>query len=147
MPRIKIDLPESFSFSTSLAVRITDLNYGAHVGNDKVLSFLHEARVRFLNFLGYTELNMEGVGIIMADAALIFKNEIYYGDELMIGIQAGEYSRVGFELIYKIEKKSEGQFITVAIAKTSMVCFDYGMKKVVGLPEAAKKSLMRTLNG
>ena len=40
MARIKIDLPDSFSFSTSFAVRITDLNYGAHVGNDKVLSFL-----------------------------------------------------------------------------------------------------------
>ncbi len=80
MSRIKIDLPESFSFSTSIPVQITDLNYGAHVGNDKVLSFLHEARVRYLQSLGYTEFNMEGIGLIMSDAALIFKNEMFYGD-------------------------------------------------------------------
>ena len=141
MPRIKIDLPESFSFSTSIAVRITDLNYGGHVGNDKVLSFIHEARVRYLKSLDYTELNMEGVSMIMADAALIFKNEMYYGDELLINIKAVEFSRVGFDLIYKMEKKSEDQLLTVAIAKTAMVCFDYGLKKVVGLPEAARKKL------
>ena len=74
----------------------------------KCFLFLHEARVRFLHSLGYTELNLEGVGLIMADAALVFKNEIYYGDELLISIQPVEFSRVGFELIYKIEKKSVG---------------------------------------
>jgi acyl-CoA thioester hydrolase len=141
MSRIKIDLPESFTFSTSFAVRITDLNYGAHVGNDTVLSFVHEARVRFLNSLGYTELNMEGAGLIMADAAIIFKNEMYYGDELLISIRAVEFSRVGFDLIYKMEKKSAGQPITVAIVKTAMVCYDYGLKKVGSLPESAKNKL------
>lgn len=141
MPRIKIDMPEGFSFSTSLVVRITDLNYGGHVGNDKVLSFLHEARVLFLQSLGYKELNIEGVGMIMADAALIFKNEMYYGDELVISIQPVDFSRVGFDLVYKIEKKSEQAMILVAIAKTAMVCYDYSMKKVVGLPEKARANL------
>jgi acyl-CoA thioester hydrolase len=136
MARIKIDLPESFSFSTSITVRITDLNYGAHVGNDTVLSFIHEARVRYLQSLGYSELNLEGVGLIMADAALVFKNEIYYGDELLISIRAAEFSRVGFDLIYKMEKKNADQSLPlVALVKTAMVCFDYEQKKVVPLPE------------
>src|SRR5450432_3750968 len=133
MSRIKIDLPESFSFTTSFPVRITDLNYGGHVGNDQVLSFLHEARVRYLQSLGYSELNLEGVSLIMADAALIFKNEMYYRDELEISIQAVEFSRVGFDLIYKIEKKMLDQSTVLALAKTAMVCFDYGLKKVAPL--------------
>jgi len=142
MARIKIDLPEAFSFSTSFMVRITDLNYGAHVGNDTVLSFIHEARVRYLQSLGYSELNLEGVGLIMADAALVFKNEIYYGDQLLISIRAVEFSRVGFDLIYKMEKKPADQpLILVALVKTAMVCFDYELKKVVSLPENAEKKL------
>jgi acyl-CoA thioester hydrolase len=122
-------------------VLITDLNYGAHVGNDKVLSFLHEARMRYLQSLGYTELKLEGAGMIMADAAIVFKSEMYYGDELLISIQPVEFSRVGFELIYKIEKKSEGKLVTVVVAKTTMICYDYGLKKIVPLPEPAKKRL------
>jgi acyl-CoA thioester hydrolase len=141
MPRIKIDLPETFSFTTSFAVRVTDLNYGNHVGNDTVLSFLHEARMQFLQSLGYSELNLEGVSLIMADAALVFKNEMYYGDDLLISIRPVDFSRVGFDLLYKIEKKSEGKQILAATAKTAMICFDYGLKKVVHLPEAARMKL------
>jgi acyl-CoA thioester hydrolase len=141
MPRIKIDLPESFSFTTSFAVRVTDLNYGNHVGNDKVLSFLHEARMQFLHERGYSEFNLEGVSLIMADAALVFKNEMYFGDELMISIQPVEFNRMGFELLYKIEKKSEGKPIVAAVAKTLMICFDYQLKKVVNLPETARIKL------
>jgi acyl-CoA thioester hydrolase len=143
MSRIKIDTPPFFSYSTSLAVRITDLNYGSHVGNDKVLSFLHEARMRFLQSLGYSELQMEGVSLIMADAALVFRNEMYYGDELLISIQPVEFSRVGFDLVYQIEKKINDQPLLMVMAKTAMICFDYGLKKVVALPEAAKNRLFR----
>ena len=142
MARIKIDLPDTFAFTTTLTVRVTDLNYGSHAGNDTVLGFIHEARVQYLQSLGYREFNMEGVGLIMADAALIFKNEIFYGDELLISIRATEFTRVGFELIYKIEKKQADPPLTmVAIAKTNMACFDYDRKKVVPLPEKAVLSL------
>lgn len=70
MAKIKIELPNRFSFSTLIPVRITDINYGGHVGNDTVLSILHEARVQFLNHFGYQELNESGVGLIMKDVAI-----------------------------------------------------------------------------
>ena len=142
MARIKIDIPASFCFSTPFAVRITDLNYGSHVGNDQVLSFLHEARVRYLASLGYTEMNLEGIALIMSDAALVFKNEIYYEDDLLISVQPEEVGRIGFELVYKIEKKSAEQLIIVALGKTAMVCFDYTLKKIVTLPETVRTKLV-----
>ena len=72
MARLKIDLPEQFSFSTSIPVRITDLNYGNHVGNDAVLSIIHEARMQFLKSFGYTEMGFAGAGMIMSDVAIEF---------------------------------------------------------------------------
>jgi YbgC/YbaW family acyl-CoA thioester hydrolase len=141
MPRIKIDLPKTFSFSATIAVRVTDLNYGNHVGNDKVLSYLQEARMHYLQSLGYSELDLDGVSLIMTDAALVFKNEMYYGDELLISLRAVDFSRVGFDLLYKIEKKSEEKLIVTATAKTAMTCFDYRLKKIVKLPESVSKKL------
>ena len=79
MARIKIDLPGNFPFITNIEVRITDINYGGHVGNDSILSILQEARVRFFNHYGYTELNLEGVGMIMSDVGIEFKAELFYG--------------------------------------------------------------------
>ena len=84
MARIKIDLPDNFSFTTSIQVRITDINYGGHVGNDAILSLVHEARMQFLKQLGYTELEFAGVGLIMADAAIEFRNELFYGDVVIV---------------------------------------------------------------
>jgi acyl-CoA thioester hydrolase len=142
MARIKIDLPEQFSFSTSIPVRITDLNYGNHVGNDAVLSIIHEARMQFLKNFGYTELEFAGVGMIMSDVAIEFKNELFYGDIVIASVMATEFSKVGFDIYYKLEKASgDKNNLIVAAAKTGMVCFDYSRKKIVPIPEEARRNL------
>ena len=134
MARIKVELPEQFTFSTTIPVRITDLNYGNHVGNDTILSMIHEARVQFLKQLGYGELNLAGVGLIMSDVGIEFKSELFYGDEVIVSIAAADLSRISFELYYKLEKRSGETTQLVAAAKTGMVCYDYGKKKVAAIP-------------
>ncbi len=74
MARIKLELPENFPFDTELRVRITDVNYGGHMGNDALLGLLHEARVRFLAHHGLTELDIGGVGIIIADSVIVYQS-------------------------------------------------------------------------
>jgi acyl-CoA thioester hydrolase len=137
MARIKVDLPSSFPFSCSIPIRITDLNYGNHVGNDAVLSIIHEARVQFLQHFGYAELAFAGVGMIMADVAIEFKNELFYGDIVIASVAAGEFSKIGFELYYKLERETDGKRSLVAAAKTGMICYDYDKKKIAQLPEEA----------
>ena len=141
MPRIKIDLPDSFSFSTTIPIRITDINYGGHVGNDTILSILHEARVQFLQHFGFQELNIGGMGLIMSDVTIEFKKELFYGDHLTVYVSAGEFSRATFGLYYKLEINSEQNSIVIAIAKTGMVCYDYTNKKIASLPQDAKDKL------
>ena len=134
MARIKVELPEQFAFSTTIPVRITDLNYGKHVGNDTILSMIHEARVQYLRQLGYGELDLAGVGLIMSDVAIEFKSELFYGDEVLVSVAAGDFSKISFDLYYKLEKRAGDKTITVAVAKTGMVCYDYEQKKVAAVP-------------
>lgn len=141
MARIKIEQPATYSFSTTIPVRITDVNYGGHVGNDTVLSLIHEARMQFLKSLGYTEMNLAGTGMIMADVAIEFKSELFYGDIVIASVAANDLSRVGFDLVYKLEKESESKRPLVAIAKTGMICFDYEKKKIASLPDEARQRL------
>ena len=139
MARIKIDLPEIFSFSTNIPIRITDINFGGHAGNDTILSIIHEARTQFFSAYGYSELNMAGAGTIMSDVAIEFKNELFYGDNVKASVTATEFSRVSFEVLYKLEKiNNEGKLIPVVFAKTGIVCYDYKLKKIVPLPEEVK---------
>src|SRR5690348_13241274 len=135
MPRIKIELPAIFPFTTEIPVRISDLNYGGHVGNDSMLSLIHEARVRFLRHHGYDELNIAGVGLIMSDVAIEFKNELFYGEVLRASVAATEFSRVGFDLYYRLEKQGAAKWIPVSAARTGMVCYDYQLKKIAAVPK------------
>jgi acyl-CoA thioester hydrolase len=140
MARIKVELPEQFAFSTTIPVRITDLNYGKHVGNDTILSMIHEARVQYLRQLGYGELELAGVGLIMSDVAIEFKSELFYGDEVLVSVAAGDFSKISFDLYYKLEKSAGDKTVSVAVAKTGMVCYDYEKKKVAAIPtEVAEK--------
>lgn len=141
MARIKIAVPEQFSFSCQIPVRITDINYGGHVGNDTILTIVHEARMQFLNSLGYTEMNFGGNGMIMADAAIEFKNELFYGETVTVSVAVADISKIGFDLIYKLGKKTEGNKKIVAIAKTGMICYDYTAKKITAIPEVALEKI------
>ena len=138
MSRIKITLPTQFSFTASIPVRITDLNYGNHVGNDAVLSMIHEARMQFLIHHGCTELSCGGVGLIMSDVGIEFKKEIFYGDVLSVSVAATNFTSIGFDLFYQIMNKDN---VVTAIAKTGMVCYDYDKKKIAQVPAEVKAKM------
>lgn len=141
MSRIKIELPPVFTFQTSIPIRITDINYGGHTGNDSFLGIIHEARLQFLKNNGYTEMNMCGVGMIMADVGIEFKNELFYGDIVRASVTAAAVGKVSFDLYYKLEKEVDGKIQPVAFAKTAMVCYDYARKKIVAIPDEARAKL------
>jgi acyl-CoA thioester hydrolase len=138
MARIKLAIPEIFMFSCSIPVRITDMNYGGHAGNDTILSLIHEARMQYLVHFGYTEMNLAGAGLIMSDVGIEFKKELFYGEQVIASVVAGDFSRIGFDLYYKLEKISPAGNNIVALAKTGMICYDYTLKKMVAVPEEAR---------
>jgi acyl-CoA thioesterase FadM len=133
MSSIRITLPDTYLFSTDLPVRITDLNYGNHLGNDAFVSFVHEARVRWLQKHGWTELSVGGLGLIMVDLAVRFKAEALYGDTLRIELAVQDWTRCGFTLVYRASNADTGK--EIARATTGMVFFDYEKKAIQEIPD------------
>jgi len=136
MSRVKFEIPEKFIFKTEIPIRITDINYGGHLGNDSLLSIIHEARVRFLKHFGYSESDVEGVGIIMIDSAIQYKSEGFYADELIIEIAVNDFSGIGCDIVYRATNKKSSK--EIAIAKTGIVFFDYDKRKTVRVPSKFK---------
>ena len=133
MARIKLDLPEQFPFSTELRVRITDVNYGGHMGNDALLGLLHEARVRFLAHYGLSELDICGAGIIMADSVIVYKSEAFPGELLELAVTVTDFNRYGCDFVYRVTEKTSGR--EVARAKTGIVFFDYQQRAIQKVPQ------------
>ncbi len=141
MARIKLEIPAATLATVEIPVRITDLNYGNHVGNDDFVSLIHEARVQWLRLQGSSELSVAGVSLIMSDLAVEFKQEAFYGDLIRISLHAGELSRAGFELYYRLTTERNGKELLLAQAKTGMVCFDYRQRRPLPLPEGLRQLL------
>ncbi len=133
MARIKLILPDNFKFSTQLEVRITDINYGGHLGNDSVLGMIHEARVRLLADKGFLEHDIDGVGIIMTDSIIIYSSEGFYGDKLRIDVAVDEISNTGCDIYYRFVNIANEKVIIKA--KTNIVFYNYTSKKVTRTPE------------
>lgn len=133
MARIKLELPSQWHFATEILVRVDDVNYGGHLGNDAVLTLIHEARIHFLKHYGFNEINIAGVGIIMADAAIVYKAQAYMGDMLTITVAVTDFSKTGCDFFYQLTQKQSGK--EIARAKTGIVFFDYQQQRVVAVPD------------
>ncbi len=140
MPRIQLDPLPSYPFHTDITVRTTDLNYGGHLGNDRLLSLVHEARVAFLAHHGWSELDCGGTSLIMGDTAIVYQGEGFAGDVLRFEVGAGEATRSGFRLFYRVTRPADQQ--AMALVENGMVCFDYEKRRVARLPEGVKARLV-----
>jgi acyl-CoA thioester hydrolase len=134
MPRIKIDLPEHFGFSTEVPIYIGHINYGHHLDNAALISLVSEARVRFFKALGYSELDVEGVGIVVADVAAQYRSEAFHGEVLVIDMAADDFNKYGCDLVWRISDKASGR--EVARGKHGILFFDYTARKPATVPPA-----------
>jgi acyl-CoA thioesterase FadM len=127
------------SFTTSLLVRIDDINYGGHMGNDKFLAFAQQARCEWLSSFGQTELQCFGVGLILVEAHVRYKAECFLGDSIKITATATDWTNRGFTLRYQFHNATRNKL--AAEISTQMLAYDYQIKKITLVPEPLKQAL------
>jgi acyl-CoA thioester hydrolase len=134
MARVELNLPDKYLYATEIAVRASDLNYGNHLGHDRLLTLMQDARVEFYRSLGFkNELN------VVADVVVQYKSESFLGDKLVINISVTDFNKYGFDMYYLVQNAATRK--EVARAKIGMVCFDYETRKIARIPEILKGKL------
>lgn len=132
MSRVRLEMPERFLYATELPLRVSDINYGGHLGNDAVLAIAQEARMRFLRSHGWTEQEVGGVGMIMTDAVVVYRSEAFYGDVITIDVAVADIGQLGCDFLFRMRNKASGK--VVAQVKTGIVFFDYAKRKPSPVP-------------
>jgi len=140
MPRIKINLPDKYIFSVDIPVRSTDINRGGHVGWDSLFGIIDDARARFWMYIDFVEIENKGFSNIMADAAINYKRQTYYGQTLRVEIAAADLTEKTFDLVYRITDSETGT--EAARAKTGMAFFNYEQQKIIPIPDHLRKKLL-----
>ena len=138
MKRMKIEMPSQWQYSTEIEVRVSDLNYGNHMGNQQFLAYAQEARVRFLAENGFTELDFGGVSLIQADAAITYSCDGRLGDQIKIAIATEVTGRSSFNVFYQFTNLTQGKHM--ANIRTALISYDYEKNRPIGLTTMALES-------
>ena len=129
---------ENFRFVLDYRVRSADINYGGHLSNAAVLNIFQDARIGYLEALGpYGELDICGCGIIMPEAHVFYRAEMFLHEELQIGVRCAELKGSSFLLEYRVERAGE----LTAEGTTPIVCFDYERRRPVRIPAEFRGAL------
>lgn len=144
MARLQLDFPDnSFVYTTTLTVRITDINAGNHLANDSMISMISEARARFLFEMGVPELSEDKTGIIVTDLATVYKSEAHARDQLLFEVGLMDFNKYGCDIVFRITRPADNCLI--AQAKSGFVFFNYNASKVVPMPPEVFNTFQQAL--
>lgn len=130
-------------FQTNYKVRVDDINYGGHMGNERALVIFQQTRIEWLNLLGLEEKNIgEGKGIIQIESHVYYLKEVRLGEILNCFINEIEANKNMLNIFYKIINSREE---IVLKGMTKMMAFDYTNKKLVKFPKNFKEKLTKTI--
>lgn len=133
MPRIKLSPLDTYRFEYRTTINARDVNYGGHLGNDAVVSLLHEARIDLLHSFGFTELDLgdRETGIIVSELQVSYRAEGHLLDEIIIQSDVIRMKNASFRMAHRIQRGDD----TLVLAEVGIVAFNYKTRQVSELPE------------
>jgi acyl-CoA thioester hydrolase len=123
-------------------VRFSETDALGHVNNTSYFIYLEEARIKFLQSLGY-DMSMENWRFILASTTCNFVGQAYFLQTLKIYTSVGNIGTKSFELHHRIlDEKTEN---VIAEGTAILVYFDYHEQKSKPIPELLRTELERHL--
>ncbi|AMD01263.1 acyl-CoA thioesterase [Halomonas chromatireducens] len=140
MDRIKLVFPEAaIVHRQPLSVRITDMNYGRHLGHDTLVSLLHEARIQAFGALGLTEWDMGGYSSVVADLAVQYQSEARWPDALVVETAIPAPTGKAIVVYHRVCHAEGGR--PVATARLNVVLVDPAQGRSVAIPDAVYQAI------
>ncbi|MFM9270673.1 acyl-CoA thioesterase [Halomonas elongata] len=141
MERVRLEFPEAdIRHCHPMSVRITDMNYGRHLGHDAVVSLMHEARVQALASRGLSEGDMEGYLCVVADLAVQYQAESRWPDALVVDTAIPAPSRKAIAVYHRLRRESDDR--SVATARLNLMLIDPDTGRPAPVPATLADRLM-----
>lgn len=129
-------MTDSFRHRTRLEVRFRDIDAFGHVNNAAFVTYLEQARIRYLvdNLQVDTPQRLP---LILAALQVDFRAPILFGQEVEIGTRVDWIGNTSFSLSHRMTAgtSSEGDDRLVAQAATVLVAYDYATERPIRVPE------------
>jgi len=123
-----------FRFYHPIEVRYGDLDPQGHLNNAKYLTFIEQARIQYIKYLGLWDGgSFLNIGIILADVHITFRSPIHFGQPVRVGVRVSRLGSKSLNMEFRLEDASSGE--ELASGSTVSVAYDYHARKTIPLPE------------
>lgn len=140
MERVRLEFPDTaIVHRQPLTVRVTDMNYGRHLGHDTLVSLLHEARIQALAALGLTEWDLGGYPSVVADLAIQYQSEARWPDALVVETAIPALEGRAITVHHRVLHAEGGR--PVATARLNVLLVDPATGRPVAVPEAVTTAI------
>lgn len=140
MERVRLEFPDAdLRHQHPLTVRITDMNYGSHLGHDAVVSLLHEARSQAFQALGLSEADMGGYPSVAADLAVQYQAEARFPDALVVDTAIPAQTGKVVTVYHRIRREADAK--VVATARINLMLIDLQTGRPVTVPDEVRERL------
>ncbi|WP_462411805.1 acyl-CoA thioesterase [Neobacillus sp. Marseille-QA0830] len=125
-----------------VTVRFGETDALGHINNTSYFIYLEEARIRFIETLGFS-LNTNQWNFILASTKCDFISQGYFNQNLLIRTYVSKIGTKSFDLNHDIICAKTNQ--KIAKGKAVMVCFDFDKQRSETIPESLRNALKSNL--
>jgi acyl-CoA thioester hydrolase len=127
---------DAFRHHTPIEVRFRDIDAFGHVNNSAFVTYIEQARVRFLIDVLAVDV-IQSLPIILAALRVDFRAPILFGQQIEIGTRVDWIGNSSFSMSHEMTARTDGGPSTVvAEASTVLVAYDYETEGPIPVPEA-----------
>lgn len=136
----------TFPVVVELDVAWGDMDSYAHVNNVVYFRYFENARIAYLDRIGWSALKLEkGLGPIAASTSARYRKPLRYPDHLLIGARVTKVQADRVSLEHKLVSK---QWNTVACeGQVLLVSYDYHQNTKTPIPDSIRQAITRLEGG
>jgi acyl-CoA thioester hydrolase len=131
---------DSFRHHTRLEVRFRDIDAFGHVNNASFVTYLEQARVRFLIDVLQVDV-VHTLPVILAAIQVDFRSPIQFGESVGIGTRVDWIGTTSLSMSHQMTADADGtDERVVADASTVLVAYDYEGERPIRVPDAWREA-------
>ena len=120
------------NFKIDIPVRISDINYGGHVGHAELIKITHQARLKFFSEFSLKENDIGGAGVIVKALSVNYKGESFFDDTLHVLICLQKIEKTSCVFHYEITKNENKPVATVI---ETVLFMNYESRRIKRVPQ------------
>jgi acyl-CoA thioester hydrolase len=131
-----------YRFYCPIQVRYADLDPQGHVNNARILTYIEQARIAYLQEQDlWNGVSFLDLGLIVADVHVSYLAPIYLNQSVRVGIRVSRIGNKSLTFVYDLEESET--HTPLAKGEAVMVAYDYHHNTSIVVPDHWREKIAR----